>query len=115
MQKVVQDLVRVVGLGDAIEIVSRWGGRDWYVPCKIERGDALSLTLGQKTAAALVENFGGQYLQLPIERNALLDLRNQKIVEDAAAGMSHENIGLAYGISRQQVSRIIANGNGGGK
>lgn len=107
MQRIVRELADKMGLGDAIEIIRRWGGRELYVGVKIEPGDPLALTLGLDAAQRLVKHYGGQRLQLPAERNALLDLRNESIVAEHEAGSSHEQIGLRYGLTRQAVSHIL--------
>ncbi len=107
MQRVLRELSEAIGLPDTIEVVRRWGGRDFYIPVKVEPYDPLALTIGYESAKRLVENFGGQQLQLPAERNALLDLRNAAIIQEAAAGMSHEQIGLRYGMTRQSVAHIL--------
>lgn len=107
MQRVIRELSNVIGLADAIEIVRRWGGRDLYVPVKVEAGEPLALTLGLDTARTLVQHYGGQRLQLPAERNALLDLRNAAIVAQHEGGASMESIGLQYGLTRQAVSHIL--------
>lgn len=107
MQKIVKELKAAVGLAGALEIVRRWGGRMLYVPLKVQASDPLALTLGLDLAQQLVDGFGGQKLQLPIERNALLDIRNAKIVEEHEAGISREQIGLRYGLSRQAVNHIL--------
>jgi Mor family transcriptional regulator len=107
MQRVIREISEVVGLADAIELVRRWGGRELYVPVKVERADALALTLGLDAARRLVQHYGGQRLQLPAERNALLDLRNAAIVAQHDGGASMETIGLQYGLTRQAVSHIL--------
>lgn len=107
MQRIVKELAKAVGLGDAIEVCRRWGGRELYVPVKVGPGDPLALTLGLETARKLVAALGGQRVRLPAERNALLDLRNAAIVRDHAGGLSHEQIGLRYGITRATVSHIL--------
>jgi Mor family transcriptional regulator len=107
MQRVIKELSRVVGFADAIEIVRRWGGRIVYIPVKVEQGDALALTLGLETARKLVKEYGGQQLELPPERNALLSLRNAAIMERRGAGVSMEKIGLEFGLTRQAVSHIL--------
>lgn len=107
MQRVVKELADAIGLGDAIEVCRRWGGREIYVPVKVEQGDPLALTLGLESARRLVATFGGQRLQLPAERNALLDLRNAAILRDVDAGLSHESIGLRYGLTRQSIKHIL--------
>ncbi len=107
MQRAIRELSNVIGLADAIEVVRRWGGRDMYVPVKVESGDPLALTLGLDTARRMVAHYGGQRLQLPAERNALLDLRNAAIIAQHDGGASMESIGLQYGLTRQAVSHIL--------
>jgi Mor family transcriptional regulator len=107
MQRILKELSDKIGLADTIEIVRRWGGRELYVHAKVESGDPLALTLGLESARRLVAHYGGQRLQLPAERNALLELRNASIIAEHKGGLSHENIGLRYGLTRQAVSHIL--------
>lgn len=107
MQKAVRELADAIGIGLAHELVRRWGGREIYIPLKVEHGDPLALTLGFEAAKKLVKALGGVELQLPIERNALLDLRNEKIRKEYEAGSSAEAIGLRYGLTRQAVMRLV--------
>lgn len=108
MQRVIKELSDAVGLGDAIEICRRWGGRDFNVPMRVERHDPLALTIGYDSARKLVEKFGGVRLQLPAERNALLDLRNEAIWQACEVeGRSHEKVGLEFGLTRQGVGKVL--------
>lgn len=108
MQKVVRDLIQAVGVGDTLEIVSRWGGRTLRVPTKVTRADPLALTLGYTAATKLVDAFGGQEFELPLERNALLDFRNQAIAAEVANGASHETVAQRYGLTRRGVAKVLA-------
>lgn len=107
MQKVVKELADAVGLADAIELVRRWGGRTLYVPMNVKSTDPLALTIGLDSARRLVDAFGGVELRLPLERNALLDLRNAAIVAEAEARVSFEAIAIRYGLTRQRVAKIV--------
>lgn len=112
MQRIVRELADAVGLADAIAIIRRWGGRELYVPASVGHSDALALTLGLDTARKLVAwcdqraGAAGRSVQLPAERNALLDLRNAAIIEGLKAGRSHEALGLEFGLTRQMVGRL---------
>ena len=111
MQRILKELAGVIGLADTIELVRRWGGRELYVPVGVQSGDPLALTLGLETARKLVKGYGGQRLQLPAERNALIDLRNAAILraitpKPEGEGLSHEAAGLRYGLTRQQIGNI---------
>jgi Mor family transcriptional regulator len=106
MQRIVKELVSAVGLPDAIVIIRRWGGREFYIPTTVRHHDALALTLGLQAATLLVKAFGGRSLQLPAERNTLIDLRNELIVRRLTENNSHESIGLEFGLSRQMINVI---------
>jgi hypothetical protein len=107
MQRILIELAEVIGLGDTIEITRRWGGRTLAVPMSVGPGDPLALTLGLDTARKLVAEFRGVRLQLPAERNALLDMRNASIARDVAAGASQEACGVRYGLTRQGVAAVL--------
>ncbi len=107
MQKILKELADVVGLAPALNICQRWGGEALYVPVKVRRFDPLVLVLGLETAQRLVKAFGGERLQLPGEVQSLLDLRNRSILHDHRSGMSNQQIGSRYGLSRQSVTYIL--------
>lgn len=107
MNKTVADLSEALGLADAILIVRKWGGRDLNVPKSIAHGDPLALALGLDTARRLVDHFGGIRLQLPSERNALLDMRNEAIVAERTRGDTLEEIAVRWGLTRQAVGYIV--------
>lgn len=108
MQKVLRELSDAIGLGDAIAICRKWGGREIRVPVKVAAGDPLALVLGLETARKLVAVYGDQRLQLPSERNALLDMRNAAIWRAVMVdGRSHESVGLEYGLTRPGVSAVL--------
>lgn len=108
MQRVLRDLVKAVGIGDAIEICRRWGGRDYNVPVSVDAKHPLSLTLGHDTAKKLVAAFGGVRLQLPRERNALIDERNAMIYTWVEIeGKSHETVAIEFGLTRQGINKVL--------
>ena len=109
MQKVIVELADAIGMGDAIEVCRRWGGRELNVPEKVEPCDPLALALGLEPARKLVSAFGGTRLQFPIERHALLDFRNEAIWRDYddGRGLSHTKLGLRYGLTRQGATAVI--------
>lgn len=107
MQKPVRELIDSVGLANAIEIVRRWGGRTLRVPVRVEHNDPLALTIGLVAARQLVATHAEQELVLPIERNALLDMRNQQIAEEVESGMSKQVVAQRYGLTRQGVNKVL--------
>jgi Mor family transcriptional regulator len=107
MQRIIEELSEAVGFGAAIEIARRWGGRQLNVPHTVGATDALALALGLETARKLVAAFRGTSITLPVERNALLDLRNQAIRARRVAGASHEAIGVEFGLTRQAIAHVL--------
>ena len=58
-------------------------------------------------AKKLCVHFEGHKLKLPIEVNALLQLRNESIVEQYNNGISISRIANAYQIDRKHVQNIL--------
>lgn len=108
MQKVLRELSDAIGLGDAIAICRKWGGREIRVPVKVDAGDPLALVLGLETARKLVVAYGDQRLQLPNERNALLDMRNEAVWQACVVdGRPAASVALEYGLTRQGVLYVL--------
>jgi len=107
MQRIIKDLSDKIGFADTIEIVRRWGGRRLYIPVSIEEDNPLAIAIGLERARRLSDHYGGQQLELPAERNALLELRNAEILRQHRAGKSMEFIALQFGVTRQAVGYII--------
>lgn len=102
------ELIEVVGLADALEISRRWGNRTLKIPAKVDILHPLALTLGLETAQKLVHHFAGVAMQLPAERNALLDMRNEAIYRACTIeGRSQESVGAEYGLTRQGVAAVL--------
>lgn len=112
MQKVVREIVDVVGLEIALQIVSRWGGRRFHVPARVGRFHPLALTIGYEPACRLVEAFRDQELDIPVERNVLLEIRNRMIVRAHEQGVSLSDIAAQYGLTRQGVRKVIERAGG---
>lgn len=106
MQRILKDMTSRLGWADTIEIVRRWGGRTLDVPAAVREADPLALTLGLASAQRLVQHYAGQRLQLPSEKRALIDSRDQRILAELAAGKSEESVGLMFGLTRQGVAAV---------
>jgi len=108
LQTILKEISAAIGLADTIELTRRWGGRTLAVPMKVDVIHPLAMTLGLETAQKLVKHFGGVRLQLPAERNALLDMRNKAIHQACTVdGRSQESVGLEYGLTRQGVAAVL--------
>lgn len=108
LQRLTKQLVQTVGVGNAIQIAVRWGGRELSIPSKLGDMHPLCLTLGPTAAYRLVNRFGGRCLRIPPERSALVYIRNRMMAaEHVYEQQSFTEIGNQYGVSRVAAKAII--------
>lgn len=105
---VLRDLVELIGHQPAIELVRAWGGRRLKVPALMTTDHPLVFCVGMEAALKLAEAYGGaEALDLPAERNFLLDMRNDAILAGWNAKRSVAWLSRTYGVSRRQVNSIL--------
>ncbi len=107
MQRELKEVVQVVGLTTALEIVRGWGGRWLWVPNAVTPEHPIALRIGLQPARQFVAHFKGRRLSLPTERSALRTLRNRAIFEAVQAGKSRTDVAHEFGVSRQTVDLIV--------
>lgn len=105
--EILTDLVELIGHRQAIELLRAWGGRRIRVPAEVHEDHALVFTVGWDAARAIAGHYGGTDLDLPAERNYLVDVRNDAIAKDFDAGRSITGLSQTYGVSRRQVNSIL--------
>lgn len=104
---ILSDLVGLIGHRQAIELLRAWGGRRLKVPAEVHEDHALVFTIGWEAARAIAAQYGGTDLDLPAERNYLVDMRNDAIRQDFGRGRSISWLSATYGVSRRQVVSIL--------
>lgn len=104
-----KDVVNLIGHQAAIRLVRAKGGRDIALPQAAELHDLhwLVVIVGMSNAESLCNYFRGASLKLPIEVNALLQLRNEAIAEDYRNGDSVSHIASVYQIDRKLVQKVL--------
>ena len=104
-----KDVVNLIGHQAAIRLVRAKGGREITFPLKQELHNMhwLVVIVGLDNANKLCSSFFGLSLKLPIEVNALLQLRNESIVELFNNGINISRIANAYQIDRKHVQNIL--------
>lgn len=105
--KILDDLVRVIGHRHAIELLRAWGGRRIKVPEDLDQDHPLAFVVGLEAAKKLAHYYGHVDLDLPAERNFLIDLRNAAILKEFKEGSKIRTLASVYGVSRRQVSSIL--------
>lgn len=108
MQRVVKEIAAVIGLPSCLELVSRWGGRDLYVPENIGREHPIAFAIGLEAAQKLSAEFASCTLSLPIERNATIDLRNELIFKEWKDGASVLRLSHRWGLTRPGIDAVLA-------
>lgn len=107
MQRELKEVVQVMGLTNALEIVRGWGGRWLWVPTTVTAEHPIALRLGLQAAQQFVAHFKGRRLSLPTERSALRGMRNRAIFDAVQSGKSRTEVAHDFGVSRQTVDLIV--------
>lgn len=104
-----QQVVDLIGVHASIRLVRLKGGQEITFPQvgNLHYMHWLVVEVGMDNAISMCKEYKGATLKLPIEVNALLQLRNQAIAEDFKAGKSISSIALEYGVDRKLVQNIL--------
>lgn len=108
LSRLLTELTERLGYGPAIELVRGWGGRRLTVPASMPETHPIALTIGLGPAERLAQWYGGSVLELPVERNALLDMRNARIRQEIEAGEATRAVARRYGLTARHVRHIRA-------
>lgn len=105
--KILDELVGLIGHQHTIELLRAWGGRCVYVPAELDQDHPLAFTVGLESARKLADHYGNTKVDLPAERNFLIDLRNESILQEFTRGRTISWLASTYGVSRRQVNVIL--------
>lgn len=112
-----QEIVKLVGHQSAIRLVRSKGGQCFGFPYSENLDDRnwLVLIIGIDNAKKLCDRFQCEKIKLPIEVNALIQLRNDAIIQDFKSGSSISSMAKKYEIDRKHVQNILDKYNMRGK
>jgi len=99
-------LIEVIGTQATLDLVRGYGGRRLYIRKQPRPDSAVALRIGEGPARQLSAYFGGATIELPAERNALIRLRDQSILERLEAGASPREVAAEHGLSPRHVRHI---------
>ena len=108
--KLLDEVVGLIGMPSAIILTRRYGGKALSVPSlqNLHEKHPIALTIGWEPARKLCQMFGSEMINLPIEVNALLGIRNTEIVRlFVEEGQSIRCLSIAFGIDRGMIARLI--------
>lgn len=104
--ELLDDLTTQIGYSETIQLVRAWGGRRLRVPKEPDANHPIALTIGLVAARQLALYHGGAELELPAERNAIMEVRNNAILRDLDNGHSTRACALRYGLTPRHVRYI---------
>ena len=99
-------LIDVVGHQAALELVRGYNGRRLYIRKRIDPDSPLAMRIGYAAAQQLSTECGGDTIEIPVERNALIKLRDQAIVAELTAGETPRDVAARHGLSARHVRHI---------
>lgn len=105
--ELLEQLVKLLGHQPTIELLRAMGGRRIKIPEKIHQDTALVYIVGWDAANRLSAEYAGDTLDLPAERNLLIDLRNGAIVAEFLRGRSRTWLAQTFGLSRRHVNQVL--------
>ena len=102
-------VVKLIGHTAAIKLVRLKGGQETSFPKASNLHDLhwLVVEVGLKNAQKLCIEYEGATLKLPIEVNALLQLRRDAIAEEFKKGSSVSQLACKYEIDRKLVQSYL--------
>ena len=116
----VNELVELIGLPAAIELIRAKGGTSFSVPLGItlrgqDQREKLVQIIGREQATKLIGRYGGTTLYIPTCRQAFVDTRDRNINlerdELAREGLSERALvsvlAVRHGLSDRQIWRIL--------
>lgn len=103
-------VIELIGVHATIRLVRSKGGQELKFPQaeNLHYLHWLVVEVGMDNAVKLCEAYKGATLKLPIEVNALLQLRNEAIARDFQTGMSVSLISKEYGCDRRLIQTVLS-------
>lgn len=104
-----KQVLNLIGHQSTIRLVRAKGGRDITLPIEKNLTDNnwLVVLVGMDNAKKLCNHFNGNSIKLPIEVNALIQLRNASIAIDYQDGSSISELASKYQVDRKLIQKIL--------
>ena len=102
-----RELARVLGDADALRLVGLHGGARVSVPKKAREDHTLRMALGAVAFERLVDEYGGETIDLPKGDAYLRELRHNQVRQCRDQGLTVDATAKATGYSRRHVINIL--------
>lgn len=101
-----KEIADLVGIEAASEIISRLGGTQVYIPCRVTISNSLVDHFGIDVVARLATRHGGCELDIPMAQKAVTDLKHRRVLSFLAGGASDAAAALRFGTTTRNIRRI---------
>lgn len=106
-----QKIVRILGWEGAINFLMQYGGRDVYIPVRINSNSGVRHKLFKKIsnerAQRLIDELGGTNIELPLYKTLIVAERNAAILADYRNGRKQAHLVIKYNTSKQHISKLV--------
>lgn len=103
-----QDLADVIGLENTIKLIDRFPGISLYIPHKTTDSHVLVTVIGEASAEALCDAFGGNEVRLPKLDSAKRQFKYHTLRKMKSAGCSNRIVAQVLQYSERHVERLAS-------
>ncbi len=101
------EIIRVVGIDAAIIIVQARGGVRLYVPKVADPTHWLANAIGVSAMAALIAEMGGDEIEIPFCKEALIAIKERAILKKAQSGKSQSALAREYKMTERGIRKLL--------
>lgn len=107
--KTINEIIELCGHQATLALVRQYGGRQLSIPqeATLTENHPLALVIGLTNARRLGRARGGERIEIPVEMNVVIELRNEAIVAAFDKEQSIRSIAQDFQISRKWVRNIL--------
>jgi Mor family transcriptional regulator len=107
----IEDLTRIIGQEGLEALANAFGGQEIRIPTSISvtvtEYQRLQAVLGADKAQALVKEWGGDTLYVPMLREQRLASRNAAILAASRKGATGRELAQQFGLSQRAIRQIL--------
>lgn len=103
-----RELATLIGAPLTLELAAKCGGLDnVYIPLQVSKGHPWLEVVGPEAWQTIVDNYGGQHLDLPLGTFIGVETKKVRIHELAEKGHTNRDIARQLHVSERYVRRVV--------
>lgn len=103
---IIQDIAALIGLAGALDLVDHHKGTLMWIPVEFKPDHVLVKIVGPEAALKLINEYGGERLEIPKCENAIRAVRDGEI---KSSDKSQANLAREYNLTVRQIRNIQKN------